>query len=109
VTAETRRTEVTALAASVRSAARFGHSLWLAQGGGTALAVRRGRIHIVNGYPAAGDLALLLEEPETMAFVGEKGLWRHGGVPPGRECHIRYAPPSHSGAQPQIDVALDDC
>lgn len=109
VTADTRRTEVAALAASVRSAARFGHALWTARGGPAALSVRRGRVAMVNGYPAAGDLARLLEEPETMAFVEDRGAWRHGGVAPGLRCGVRYAPPPHAGAQPVITVTLDEC
>ena len=109
LTTETRRTEVIALAGSVHSAAHFGHALWRANGGHAVLNVQRGRIAVVNGYPAAAELARLLEEPETMAFTQANGEWHHRGLETGRRCGVRYAPPPRSGGQPTIEIRLEDC
>jgi hypothetical protein len=102
------RTEVNALARSVAGVAEFGHRLWTAQGGGAALDTSRGRVAIVNGYPAAGDLAQLLEEGEAMAFEHAGGTWRHRGAA-GESCAVRYAPPVRAGAAPEVERRTDGC
>ena len=58
---------------------------------------------------AAADLALLLEEPETMAFVAADGAWQHRGSGPGRSCGVSYAPPQRAGEQPSVQLDLEDC
>lgn len=105
----TRRTEVTALALSVRGAARFGHAQWQAQGGPAALAVARGRVAVINGYPASGDLALLLEPPEAMAFSHARGRWQHHGLDASRPCGVSYAPPARMGAEPSVTLQVSGC
>jgi len=109
VTAETRRTEISALADSIRGAARFGHSLWQAGGAPEVLEAEHGRVAIVNGYPAADDLALLLEEPETMAFTHAGGAWQHRGLGPDRPCGVSYAPPARPGKAPDVRLILAGC
>ncbi|MCC7257007.1 MAG: hypothetical protein IT486_01395 [Gammaproteobacteria bacterium] len=107
--ASTRRGSVEALGESVRSAAQFGHALWEAQGGPAALQVTRGRVAIINGYPAPGDVALLLETPETMGFAGRGGHWQHEAVDATRGCGLSYAPPTAMGSVPRVTLHLDGC
>lgn len=113
VSAQTHRTEIEAMASSIRSAASLGHALWRARGGPATLEVERGavkvRVAMVNGYPAAGDLALLLEEPETMAFVHAGGAWRHRGVGEGNRCGVNYAPPQRPNQPPSVRLEVTDC
>ncbi len=106
---EARRAELEALAQGLRSAARFGHALWLSQGGPAALALPRGRVAIIHGYPAPGDLALLLEVPETMGFVQAGGHWQHDGVDGTRRCGVDYVPPVAAGAAPVVATRFDGC
>ncbi len=109
VTAQARRTESMALAQSISSAARFGHSLWQAGGGPDVLQAGRGPIAIVNGYPAADDLPLLLEEPETMAFDHAGGAWQHRGLPRDRRCGVSYAPPAQPDEAPVVRLNVAGC
>lgn len=109
ISAKTHRTEAMALAGSVQSAARLGHSLWRARGQPKALHVDRGRVAMVNGYPAAADLALLLEEPEAMAFEHSNGSWQHRDVSSDRPCAVTYAPPARSGQGPLVSENLAGC
>jgi hypothetical protein len=108
VSAEARRAQVVALEASIRSAARFGHSLWQAAGAPEALEAGRGRVTMVNGYPSATGLSLLLEQAEAMAFTHEGGAWRHrdGGA---ERCAVLYAPPARRGAAPSVEVDVGGC
>jgi hypothetical protein len=106
--ASAQRTEVNAFAGSVAGAAEFGHRLWQAQGGGATVVTARGAVKMVHGYPAAGELAKLLEDGEAMAFTHAGGLWRHRGVA-GERCAVRYAPPARPGAAPEIERRLDGC
>lgn len=109
VTAEARRTEVSALATSVRSAARFGHSLWQAGGAPDVLTVARGRVRFVNGYPSANDLPLLLERSETLAFAHSAGEWQHRDSSATRLCGVSYAPPARRGQPPRIELEASGC
>lgn len=109
LTSRNRLTEVQALADSLRSSARLAHSLWQAQGEPAAITVRRGRVHMVNGYPAAADLALLLEEPETMAFTHEGGAWRHRDDRGDAFCGVGYAPPASASGSPSIRLQTAGC
>ena len=104
-----RRTEVSALAASVRSAARLGHSLWQAQGGGASLNAARGRVRVLNGYPVPEDLGLLLEEPEEMAFRHSRGRWQHRDLALGHPCGVTYAAPPRAGAEPEVSLQVSGC
>lgn len=105
--AQTQGTEVTALARSVASAAEFGHRLWSAQGG-SELATPQGRVGIVNGYPAAGDLAKLLEPGEAMAFEHEGGTFRRQGTADDG-CAVVYAPPARAGGSAVVEQQTDGC
>lgn len=109
LTAEAHRAEVTALAGSVTSAARFGHALWQARGGPAAIETPRGRVDFVNGYPAAADLALLIEQPEAMAFRHASGTWQHRDRGEGELCGVRYAPPQPGRADPQVHLLVSGC
>lgn len=113
VTAGTRRTETNALAASIRSAAELGHSLWRARGGPATLEVQRGaatvRVAMINGFPAPRDIALLLEEPETMAFTRDGASWRHRSLSEGQRCGVSYAPPQRVNQPPRIELEVSDC
>ena len=106
VGAEVRRTEVAALARSIEGAARLGHSLWQAAGAPAVLETGRGRVAIVNGYPAAADLPLLLEKAESLAFAHERGMWTHRDA---GSCGVRYAPPDRRGGSPILEPDLTGC
>lgn len=106
---DVRRAEVEALAQGLRSAAQFGHALWLSQGGPSALAMPRGRVAIIHGYPAPADLALLLEAPETSGFTQAGGHWQHGDVDGTRRCGVDYASPAAAGATPVVAPRFDGC
>lgn len=109
LTSRNRLTEVQALADSLRSAARLGHSLWQAQGEPASIESRGGRVRMVHGYPAAADLALLLEAPETMAFAREGGVWRHRDGRGARLCGVGYAPPASASGMPSIRLHTTGC
>jgi hypothetical protein len=111
VMAETRRTETHALVASLRSAASFGHALWIARGAPDSLAIERNgatvRIAMVNGYPSAASLPLLLEEPELAGFARTGATFRYRGA--GEGCSITYVPPQRPGTAPGIDADTSGC
>lgn len=109
LTARSLRTETGALAESVRSAALLGHSLWQAQGEPPVLQTGRGRIEIINGYPAAEDLALLLEPAEVMAFDHTKGTWQHRERGDDSPCGVAYAPPLASTQEPVVRLRVSGC
>ena len=109
-TAETRSMETAALAASLTSAAALGHSLWRARGAPGKLDIERNgtmvRVAMVNGYPSAASLPLLLEEPETNGFSQVGASWRHGGT---ATCAVTYAPPRWMGNRPEISTDTSGC
>jgi hypothetical protein len=109
MSAAAHRREVDALAQSIRGAAQFAHDLWRNQGEPPVLALARGEVRIVNGYPAAADLALLLEEPEAMAFRQVGGAWQHRDRSAGRLCGVAYAPPAAGGGAPEVRLHLKSC
>ncbi len=109
LTASSLRTEAGALAESVRSAALLGHSLWQAQGEPPMLQIGRGRVEIINGYPAAKDLALLLEPAEVMAFSHERGTWQHRDRDEESPCGVTYAPPLASSQEPVVRLRVSGC
>lgn len=109
LTAQSQRTEVGALTESVRSAAGLAHALWQAQGQPAVLELERGAVRMVNGYPAAGDLALLLEPPETMAFNHAAGDWQHRDRDAASPCGVSYRPPAQGGSEPLVRVLLSGC
>ena len=110
VTAETRRMETAALASSLHSAAALGHSLWRARGAPEMLEIERNgtmvRVAMLNGYPTAASLPLLLEAPETTGFSQVGGAWRHGGT---AACAVSYAPPRFMGNRPEISTDTSGC
>ncbi len=109
LTAETHRAEVSALADSIRSAAHFGHTLWQARGRPASVDLGRRHIGIVNGYPAAADLALLLEQPEVMAFRHAGGTWQHRDRGAGEPCGVSYAPPRPGAREPNVRLRVSGC
>jgi type II secretory pathway pseudopilin PulG len=109
LTTRNRLTEVRSLAESLRSAAQLGHSLWQAQGEPAAIETLGGRVRMVNGYPSAGDLARLLEAPETMAFAHEGGAWRHRDDRGEAFCGVGYAPPASPSGSPSISLRTTGC
>lgn len=109
LTARSRLTEVQALADSLRSAAQLGHSLWQAQGRPASIETVGGRVRMVNGYPAAADLARLLEAPETMAFTHAGGAWRHRDDRGDALCGVGYAPPAAAAGAPSVRLHTAGC
>lgn len=105
---EARRGQVAALARSAESAARLAHSQWEARGRPPAVPGSRGLIAMVNGYPSAATLPLLLAEAETAPFVHEAGAFRHAEAG-AAGCGVQYAPPADSGAPPRITATTDGC
>lgn len=103
------RAEVNALAGSVRGAAAFGHAQWQARGEPAGLDTARGRVRMVNGYPAAADLDLLLEPSEVMAFRHARGTWRHRASDAGEHCSVRYTPPETSRVEPTVQLQTSGC
>ncbi len=102
-----RRQEVRAVAGSLEGAARFAHSIWQAQGAPTELRVRRGRVVMTHGYPAASSIALLLEESELMGFSVAAGTLQHRDAR--AACGVRYEPATQPGLEPAVTLVLDGC
>lgn len=109
LTAQSQRTEVGALSESVRSAADLAHALWQAQDRPAVLELERGPVRMINGYPAAGDLAKLLEPPEAMAFNHADGDWQHRDRDAASPCGVSYRPPVQGGSEPLVRVLLSGC
>lgn len=109
LTTANRRTEVRALAASVESAASLGHSIWAARGEPARIAIAGSTVAVINGYPAAADLAALLEAAESAAFKFADGAWQHRDLPTQRPCGVSYAPPAQPGGKPFIGAHLAGC
>jgi hypothetical protein len=109
LTARNLRTEASLLAESVRSAAQLGHTLWQAQGEPPVLQLDRGAVHMVNGYPAADDLSLLLEPAEAMAFSHDGGSWQHHERDDDSPCGVSYAPPLASAPEPIVRLRVSGC
>ncbi len=116
-----RRSEVLALAESLRSAARLGHAFWLAQadpaaqrrkGGPTELVIaggRGGRVAFIHGYPVAADVSRLMEAAETAAFTRSGDSFRHRDVTPGRRCDVTYTVPESAGSEPVLQIDTSGC
>ncbi len=109
MTAAARRAEVNALAGSIRGAAAFGHALWEARDEPSGVDTARGHVRIVNGYPAAADLALLLEPSEAMAFRHAQGSWRHRDAGVDERCGVSYAPPASARVDPDVRLQVSGC
>jgi hypothetical protein len=103
-----RREQVEALARSAGSAAALAHAQWEARGRPPTLPGARGLVAMVNGYPSAATLPLLLATAETAPFAHESGAFRHAAAD-GRGCGVDYAPPGDSGAAPRITTLTDGC
>jgi hypothetical protein len=104
-----RRTEVRALAASIDSAARLGHSLWQARGQPSRVDFAGKNVTVVNGFPVAVDLAQLLEASESTGFAFRNGAWQHRGRAAAHPCGVTYAPPLRLGEEPLIRPHLAGC
>jgi hypothetical protein len=104
-----RRTEVRALAAQVAATAELGNSLWQGSGQGDRIDIAGAAVGIVNGYPAAPDLARLLDAGGAAAFDFENGSWTHRDPSVSRDCGVTYRPPVAPGAEPQVDLHLAGC
>jgi hypothetical protein len=109
LTERNRLTEVQALADSVRSAAMFGHSVWHTRGMPEVLDIAGGPVRIVNGYPAAGDVALLMERAESLGFAQSGGTWRHHDERGGEICGVQYAPPADAAQPPTVRLHTKGC
>jgi hypothetical protein len=108
VTSETRAAEVRALAASIGGAAAFAHSIWQSQGAPPEIVVKRGRVQLVNGYPTATTVSLLLEESELMAFRPQQGGLQHRSAT-GGGCAVQYRPSPRRGERPVVSVQTTGC
>jgi hypothetical protein len=108
-TSEIRRQQVAALSASVRSAAQLGHALWRANGEPLVLAMPRGRVMMIDGYPTPADLRFLLDDSEGMAFRASRGTWQHRDLPVDRPCGLTYSAPARAGDEPAVRPHLDGC
>lgn len=104
-----RRTEVRALAAQIAATADLGNSLWQGRGQGERIDIAGAAVGIVNGYPAAPDLARLLDAGGSAPFNFENGSWAHRDPSVSRECGVTYQPPVAPGAEPHIDLYLAGC
>jgi type II secretory pathway pseudopilin PulG len=104
---DTRRAQVVALARSAGSAATLAHSQWQAGGKPATLRGTRGLVAMINGYPSAATLPLLLAEPEAAGFAHDAGEFRHSGA--AGSCGVRYLPPASAGTAPRIVSNLEGC
>jgi hypothetical protein len=109
LTERSHRTEVQALADGVHSAAAFGHSLWIARGMPETIDLRGRVVRMVNGYPAAGDVASLMERAESMGFQQSGGRWRHEDERDGLACGVSYAPPAEPAGLPVVSQHTKGC
>lgn len=107
--AANRRTEVRALAAQIAATADLGNSLWQGSGQGGTIHIAGAAVGMVNGYPAAPDLARLLDPGGNAPFNFDNGAWAHRDPSVSRECGVTYQPPVAPGAEPRIDLQLAGC
>jgi type II secretory pathway pseudopilin PulG len=105
---EARRAQVIALARSAGSAAALAHSQWEARGRPATVSGSRGLVAMVNGYPSAATLPLLLAEAEAVAFAHDAGRFRHVEAS-SPACGVSYAPPATGESAPRIVSQIDGC
>lgn len=99
---------------SMKSASAMAHSSWLAKNGSTdVVSVEGADYTMVNGYPAATDIAALagMSVGTTSDFeqVGTTGaVYKPRGVTSDTTCILTYVAATDTAA-PQISIVTSDC
>ena len=106
---EVRREQVDALLSATRSAAQLAHEVWRVGGKPARIVMRDHTVRMRRGYPVAADLALLLDDSETMSFRGGDGTWQHLELAPDHPCGVSYAPPATDIDPPAIHSHDSGC
>jgi hypothetical protein len=109
ISSEARLADASHLALSVESAVSLAHSVWEAQSGPSTLNLPRGRVRMVNGYPSATTVQLILDDAETADFEFHAGRWQHRDLGPGRTCGVAYEPPAAPALLPKIETLYRGC
>ncbi len=105
---EARHAEVQSLAANVESATQVAHAIWQARERPPILRLGSGDVAMVHGFPSAATIASALGQPETQAFIFDRGSWRHRDARSGG-CGVTYQPPSQMGDNPVLTVTQTSC
>ena len=109
VSQDTRHSQAITLSSSVESAVRRANTLWQASGEPQSLQFDNGTVEMVNGYPSAATLAVLMRAADLTVFDFNDGSWQHTGVSRRYLCGVSYWPPDRSGQLPVIQSYLSDC
>ncbi len=99
LSADIRRSDVQALAASVVYASEIANALWQAQLRPQTLSLPAGDVVIINGYPSAATVAGALKPMAARGFEFRAGRWSHPEAP---GCGVEYQPPASPGGLPSI-------
>ena len=106
---EVRRADAESLAGSVASAVQLANSFWLASDQPARLALARGDVAMINGYPSMTTVANTLEVSETAAFEFTRGRWQHRDSRSSDPCGVSYTPPTSAGELPRIVIEQSGC
>ena len=94
------------LAGSLRSAAALTHSLYLATGNTSPVAVEGASITMVNGYPNLATIDDALTDFTGFTYAPATGVFSKTGAP--GVCTVTYAEAPANG-QPTVTVANGGC
>lgn len=109
VSHENRYHQAVILSNSVENAAKQANAHWRANGKPSELQLNGGVVDMVNGYPSAATLSVLVDDDELSPFDFNDGSWQHAAVSRRQLCGVSYWPPAQSGYFPVIRSHLNDC
>jgi MSHA pilin protein MshA len=109
VEAESREAAVNTLAGSVRSAAMLTHAMWMAQGGGPAVAMEGATITMTHGYPNRATIDDSLIDLAGYSYAAGTGVFTRDDAKAPAECSVTYAPPAVEGGVISVRVITSGC
>lgn len=96
------------LAAEIRSQAELSHAIWISAGQPPTLIHNNETVVLVDGYPSADAMSLLLVGDTLFEYDGGRYHYAAGGkaVP---NCHVSYVPPPMGESRPRISAVVEGC
>src|SRR5215831_5458437 len=106
--AKAREAAVDGLAGSIRSASSLTHSLFLATGRTSPVAMDGKSIVMVNGYPSLASVVDTLADTTGFSYDPATGIFSKDGAPNSPTCSVTYSEAA-AGGSATIVVAKGGC
>jgi MSHA pilin protein MshA len=96
---------------SIRSAANMAHGMWLAKNNANPIIIDGRSIRLVDGYPDAASLPLLMPEMDGFAVsvAGSTITFAPAGSPAGARCSVTYTQPAAPDSTYTLSSVVTAC